>query len=80
MPSPIYQNMVDLAVRPPIRKCANKFMNVAMREHRTFGNDIFGCDKFYYSDSIIITNCLYTLILNNRFENVFATYLGIEIP
>jgi hypothetical protein len=35
--------------------------------------------KFYYSDSIIISNFVETLIPNCWFENVFPTYIGIEI-
>jgi hypothetical protein len=41
MPSPIYQDMVNLIVGVPIWRCPNIFMNVAMREHCTFDNEIF---------------------------------------
>jgi hypothetical protein len=54
-------------------------MNVAMWERRTFDNKIFGCGKVYYSNSIIITNFMQTLIPNFWFENVFPTDFGIEI-
>jgi hypothetical protein len=50
-----------------------------MWEHRTFDNKIFGYGRVYYSNSIIITNFMQTLILNRWFENVFPTYFGIEI-
>jgi hypothetical protein len=33
MPSPIYQNMVNLVVRSPIRRCPSNIMNVTMWEH-----------------------------------------------
>jgi hypothetical protein len=45
-----------LVVRPPIRRCPSKFMNVMMWEHRTFDSEIFGCGKVDYSNSIVITN------------------------
>jgi hypothetical protein len=41
MPSPVYQNMVNLVVRLSIRRCPSKFMNVTMWEHRTFDNKVF---------------------------------------
>jgi hypothetical protein len=56
MPSPIYQNMVNLVVRLPIRRYPSKFMNVMMWEHHTFDSKIFRCGKVYYSNSIIIIN------------------------
>jgi hypothetical protein len=40
--SPVYQNMVSLVVRLPIRRCPSKFMNVTMWEHCTFDSKIFG--------------------------------------
>jgi hypothetical protein len=54
-------------------------MNVMMRRHDTFDNKIFGCGKVYYSDSIIITNFMQTLI-PNRFENAFPTYFALKSP
>jgi hypothetical protein len=54
-------------------------MNVTMWEQRTFDNKIFGCGKVYYSNSIIITNLVQTLIPNRWSENIFPTYFGIEI-
>jgi hypothetical protein len=54
-------------------------MNVTMWEHSTFDSKILGCGKVYYSNSIIITNFMQTLIPNCWFENVFPTYFGIEI-
>jgi hypothetical protein len=73
MPPPIYQNVVNLVVRLPIRKYPNKFMNVTMWGHRTFDSKIFGCDKVDYSESIIIIiNFVQTLILNSRFENLMS--------
>jgi hypothetical protein len=54
-------------------------MNVAMWEHCTFDNKIFICGKVYYSNSIIITTFVSTLIPNCWFENVFPSYFGIEI-
>jgi hypothetical protein len=56
MLSPIYQNMVNLVVHLSIRRRSSEFINVAVWEHHTFGNNIFGCGKVYYSNSITITN------------------------
>jgi hypothetical protein len=53
MPSPVYQNMVNLVVHLSVTRC--EFMNVTMWEHCTFDIKIFGCGKGYYSNSIIIT-------------------------
>jgi hypothetical protein len=50
-----------------------------MWEHRTFDNMGFGYGRVYYSNSIIITSFVQTLIPNCWFENVFPTYFGIEI-
>jgi hypothetical protein len=36
MPSPVYQNMVNLIVGFPIWRCPSIFMDVAMWENRTF--------------------------------------------
>jgi hypothetical protein len=54
-------------------------MIVTMWERRTFDNKIIACGKVYYSNFIIITNFVQTLIHNFWFENVFPTYFGIEI-
>jgi hypothetical protein len=54
-------------------------MNVTMWELFTFGSQIFGCGKVYYSNCITIANLVQTLIPNFWFENVFHTYIGIEI-
>jgi hypothetical protein len=49
-------------------------------EHCTLDNHIFGCDKIYYSFSIIVNTCMQTLIPNSLFENVFPTYFSINPP
>jgi hypothetical protein len=54
-------------------------MYVTMWEHCTFDNQILGCGKVYYPNSIIITNFVQTLVPNCSFETVFLTYFGIEI-
>jgi hypothetical protein len=36
MPSPIYQNVINLFVRLSIRRGPGVFMNAAMREHGAF--------------------------------------------
>jgi hypothetical protein len=61
------------------QEMSSKFMNVTEWEHHTFENKIFGYGKVYYSNSIIITNFVQTLIPSCWFENVFPTDFGIEI-
>jgi hypothetical protein len=53
-------------------------MNITMWEYRTFESKIFVSGKFYYSDCIVITNFIQTLIPNRWLEDVFPTYFGIE--
>jgi hypothetical protein len=53
MPSPIYQNMINLVVRVPIRRYPGKSMNVTMWEHHTFDSEYFGRGK-----AKINTRCL----------------------
>jgi hypothetical protein len=50
-----------------------------MWEHCTSDSQVFGCGEVYYSNSIISTNFLQTLIPNRWFENVFPTYFGTEV-
>jgi hypothetical protein len=38
MPSPIYQNVINLVVRLSIRRGSGVFMDAAMREHGAFDN------------------------------------------
>jgi hypothetical protein len=52
----IHQNMVNLIVGFHIWRHPRLFMDVAICEHCTFNCEIFRCGKFYYSNSIIITN------------------------
>jgi hypothetical protein len=75
---PVCLNMVSSVVRLSIRKRPSEFMNVTVWEH-TFDNKTFGCGKVYYSNSIIITNFVQTLIPSCWFENRFPTDFGIEI-
>jgi hypothetical protein len=56
MPSPVYQNMINLIVGFPIQRCPSIFMDFVMWEHRTFDCEIFRCGKVHYSNSIIITD------------------------
>jgi hypothetical protein len=46
MPSPVYQDMVNLIVGVPIWRCPSIFMNVAMWEHCTFDNETLDMAKF----------------------------------
>jgi hypothetical protein len=79
MPPSIYQDVVNLVVCLSIRRRPSEFMNVMMWEHLTFDNKIFGYGKVYYSNSIIITNLVQTLIPNCWFGNVLPADFGIEI-
>jgi hypothetical protein len=47
MPSPVYQNMVNLIVGFPIWRRPSIFMDVAMWEHRTFDSEVFRFGKIY---------------------------------
>jgi hypothetical protein len=78
MLSPIYRNIVNFVVSLSIRRCSSKFMNVTIWELCTFDSQIFGCVKFYYYNSIIITNFVQTLIPSCWFENIFPAYFEIE--
>jgi hypothetical protein len=49
-----------------------------MWEHCTLDNYNFECSKVYYSNSIIITNVVQTLVPNCWFENAFSSLFGIE--
>jgi hypothetical protein len=54
-------------------------MNFMMWEYCTFENKIFGCGEVYYSNSIIITNIVQSLIPKCWLENVFPTDFGVEM-
>jgi hypothetical protein len=56
MPSPIYQNMVNLVVHLSIRRRPSEFMNVMVWEHCTFDDKIFGRGKVYYSFKSVTIN------------------------
>jgi hypothetical protein len=53
-------------------------MNFAMREHCTLGNQVFRLSKVYYSNSIVITNFMQTLISDTRFEDIFPAFFRID--
>jgi hypothetical protein len=48
MPSPVYQNVVNLVELLSIRRCPSEFMNVTMWEHRIFYEEIFGRGTAWY--------------------------------
>jgi hypothetical protein len=50
-----------------------------MWEHFISDNQVFGCGKICYLNSITITGFVQTLVSYCWFENVFRTYFGIEI-
>jgi hypothetical protein len=57
MPSPIYQNMVNLIVGFPILRHPSIFMDVAMWEHSTFDCAIFRCAKFTTLTLSLLISC-----------------------
>jgi len=54
-------------------------MNVPVRELRALNNQIFRCGKVYYSNPIIVTNPMETLLSNYWLENFLSTYVCIKI-
>jgi hypothetical protein len=77
MASHVYQNIFNLIVSLSIGGCPSKFMHVMMWGP-IFDGEIFGCGKVYYSNSIIITNLVQTLIPNWS-QTVFPIFCGIKI-
>jgi hypothetical protein len=55
MSSPVYQNVVSLIVRLPIRRRPSNFVNVTMCKHRTF-------DRFFYVAKLTTLTPLLLLI------------------
>ena len=53
-------------------------MIVSVREHRAFNNQIFLCNKVCYSNTIIITIRMQTLIPICRFENILCPQFCIK--
>jgi hypothetical protein len=77
MPSPIYQNMINLIVGFPIWRRSSIFMDVAIWEHHTFDSGVFRCGKIYYSNSIGITNNGFPAYFGTEYpNNIFIWYLG----
>jgi hypothetical protein len=79
MPSPIYQNMVNLIVGFPIWRRPSIFMNVAMREQCTLDLKFLDVAKVTTLISTVITNFVQTFITNWWFKNAFLAVSGIEI-
>jgi len=78
LPSPIYQYVVNLVVSLTIRGGPVVFMNVPVKEHRALNHQIFRCGKVYYSNPIIVTNLMETLLPNYWLENILSTYFCIK--
>ena len=78
LPPPIYQYVVKLVVSLTIRGGPGVFMNVLVREHRAL-NQIFRYGKVYYSNPIIVTILMETLLSNYWLENILSTYFCIKI-
>jgi hypothetical protein len=58
MRSPVNQNMVDMIVYLPIRRCHSKFINVTMWEHCTFDSKFFDVTKFTTLTPLsLLTSC-----------------------
>ena len=79
MPSPAYQYVINLVVSLPIRTGTDVFMNVSMWEHGALNNQSFLCGNVYFSNTIISTILMRTLILNCRFEDILSSQFFIKI-
>ena len=64
MPSLICKDVFNLMVSLYSRKSPGVFMTDSMTEQCTFDNQIFGCGKVYYSNTIITTILMKTLLPN----------------
>jgi hypothetical protein len=80
MPSPVYRIMDSLDVRLSIRSSPSKFMNVIVWERCTSDSQIFVYGKVYYSNSIIITNFVQTLIPSCWFHMSSLLTLALKSP
>jgi hypothetical protein len=76
MPSPIYQDMVNLIVGVPVWRRPSVLVNVAIWQQCTFH---FKYGKVYHSNSITITDFVYIFIPNCWFRNVVPTNFGFEL-
>jgi len=79
MPSPVYQYVINLVVSLPIRRGPGVLVTVSVQEHRNLKNQIILCRKIYYSNTIIITILMYTLISNCRFKNILSLIFCLKI-
>jgi len=79
MPSPIYQHVINLVLVFSIRRGPGVFINVLAQEHRVLHKSDFLCGKVYYFNTIFITNLMYTLIPDCRFENIVSPQFCIKI-
>jgi hypothetical protein len=54
--------MVNLIADIPIWRSPSIFINAAEWEHCIFGCEVVRCGNIYYSNSILITNFVYTFM------------------
>jgi len=71
--------MINLIVNLPLRRGPGVFMNGLVQEPYALKNQIFWCGKVYYSDTIIITVLMQTLIPNCQFKNTLSLQICIKI-
>jgi hypothetical protein len=69
MPSPIYQNMVNLVVHLPNRWCPSKFMNVTMWENHNFDSKILL--------GLIIWK--FSVLHKNKLEQTLVVFVNLTI-
>jgi hypothetical protein len=55
-------------------------MDIAMREHGTSDNKVFRSGKIYYTNSISITNFMWTHVPDHQFKNIFLAYFALKLP
>jgi len=74
MSSPLYQYLINLVVTLPIRRGPLVFKNVLKQELCALNNEIFWCGKVYYSNTIIITIRMWTLIPNHLKKSSLSSF------
>jgi len=79
MPSRICQYVINLIVNPPLRSGPGVFMNGLVPEPYALKSQIFLCGKVYYSNTIIITVLMQTLIPNCQFKNTLSLQICTKI-
>ena len=78
--SPIYLYVIDLIVSLHIRSGTGLFINVSVLGFHALNNSIFGFSKVYYSNTIIFTILMQSLIPNCHFDKSPVQYFSLIFP